>query len=84
MEVYRIRRESLIPQAEKVAYEQLGPKPIRGPDQKMNCHEKELDAWNNAWNKVFHSEMERLWKLKEKQPIEYCHCSKCGNKHLKV
>jgi len=84
MEVYRKLREALIPKAEELAYKTLGPKPVRGLDQKQNRHEKELDAWNNNWNKIFHAEMERLWKIKEQQPIEYCHCSKCGNKHLKV
>lgn len=54
---YVKRRESLIPEAERYANLNAGPRPPYGKD-----HKEDLDTWRDVWNRLFHTRMDHLAK----------------------
>jgi len=80
--VYVLRRNALIKQAEATANEAMGMRPEKKEDQSFRDHDRNLVAWANAWNLLYHTKMNELWENKKDMPLEYCTCGKCGNRHL--
>jgi len=51
---YSIARNGCIPEAEKIAYDEAGPRPPKGSSDSVK-HE-----WSEHWNKVYAEAMDRL------------------------
>ena len=67
---YVDERNRLIPQAELAAIRVAGKEPDALPEDASATEKRqraaERHSWGEAFNKVFHAEMERLWAQRQK------------------
>ena len=62
---YVIARDALIPEAERIANETVGPKPHNYGDKQDYAHKTATFNWGADWNLVFFREMDRMVRERE-------------------